>query len=405
MMIKQRKLVNWIDGFYAYTAGLPSPDLFRKWGAISAVAGALERRVWITTNVAPLYPNLFCVLVGPPGVGKTVVTRTVQKLWQSLDDHHLASSSVSKASLMDELREAERKGVVTNKDGQGGFGQFNFNSLKILANELGVLIPGYDNEFMNVLTDVYDGHPYSERKRSAALKFMIDKPQLNLLAATTPSYLNNVMPEGAWTQGFISRVNLIYSGDSHLQDLFSDNSRNEKLGKELTFDLNSIGKLYGPMQFEPDARIGFTQWHLAGGPPQPDHPKLATYNIRRSAHLLKLCMVASASSGDSLNITLENFTEALDWLLEAESHMPDIFKAMNAGGDSTVINEAWHFLYTLYIKDKKPILENRLVNFIQQRTPAHNVMKIVEIMQKAGLIKRQMNTMGLHEVVPEGRKQ
>jgi hypothetical protein len=400
----KRRLENWIDYFDKYTSGLPSPDLFRKWGGIAAIAGALERKVWITTNMGSLHPNLYTVMVAPAGVGKTVITKTVQQMWQNLDDHFLASASVSKASLVDELREAERKGVITNGSGQGGFGQFHFNSLKILSNELGVLIPGYDNEFMNVLTDLYDGHHYSERKRSASLNFKIDKPQINLLAATTPSYLNNVMPEGAWEQGFISRVILVYSGQTQIRDLFGGETRNEKLGKDLAFDLNTIGKLYGAMEFTPDAAQAITQWHLAGGPPTPDHPRLAHYNTRRTAHLLKLCMVSCASAGDNLTISIDHYTEALDWLLEVENFMPDIFKAMNSGGDSRVIEEAWHFLYTLYIKEKAPILENRLVNFIQQRTPAHNVMKIVEIMMKAGLIKRELSGAGLFGLVPQGKK-
>lgn len=399
----KRRLVNWIDGFDKYTSGLPSPNIFRKWGGILAIAGALERKVWITSNYGQLFPNMYCVFVAPAGVGKTVITKTVRKFWAQLDDHHTAPASVSKASLMDALRDAERKGVVTNGLGQGGFGQFNFNSLKILSNELGVLIPGYDNEFMNVLTDLYDGDSYSERKRSATLNFKIENPQINLLAATTPSYLNNVMPEGAWEQGFISRVLLIYSGQTQVHPLFGEELKNEKLGKELAFDLNTVGKLYGAMEFEPDAAEAMQAWHMAGGPPVPDHPRLVNYNTRRTAHLLKLCMVSSASAGESLTITLDNYTEALDWLIEAEMYMPDIFKAMTAGGDGRVIEDTWHFLYTIYVKEKKPILEGRAINFIQQRTPAHNVLKILEVMERGGLIKKELSVAGLYGIVPQGK--
>lgn len=400
----KRRLSNWIDSFDKFTSGMPSPDIFRKWGGIAAVSGALERKVWITTNVGTLYPNLYTVIVAPAGVGKTVITNTVRGMWHGLDDHYLASASVSKASLVDELREAERKGVITS-GGQGGFGQFHFNSLKILANELGVLIPGYDNEFMNVLTDIYDGHHYSERKRSASLNFKIEKPQINLLAATTPSYLNNVMPEGAWEQGFISRVILIYSGQTQIRELWGGAARNEKAEKDLNFDLNTIGKLYGEMKFTPDAMEGISQWHRAGGPPTPDHPRLVNYVTRRTIHLLKLCMVACASSGDDLLITLDHFTEALDWLIEAERYMPDIFKAMTSGGDGRVMEEAWHYMYTTFITEgKKPILENRLINFLQQRTPAHNVLKIVEIMKKAGLLKQELHSSGVIGLVPQGKK-
>lgn len=386
----KRRLVNWIDGFEKFTEGFASPALFRRWGAIMSVAGALERKVWITTNMGDLFPNLYVILVAPPAVGKTVVTKTVREFWSELDDHHISSSSVTKASLVDELREAERRGIINS----GGFGQFHFNSLKVLSNEMGTLIPGYDNDFMNVLTDIYDGHGYSERRRSKDVKFSIDKPQLNILAATTPDYLNNVMPEGAWGQGFISRVIMIYSGQTQRQPLWGTVNTNEKLHRDLTFDLNALGKLYGKMKFESDAAQAISEWHLNDGPPTPDHPRLQNYNGRRTSHLLKLCMVSSASAGNSLTITLDNYTEALDWLIEAETYMEDIFKAMNSGGDSRVMEETWHFTYKLYISEKKPIIAGRIINFIQSRTPAHNVLKILEVMERSNLLQKQLTSAG-----------
>lgn len=391
-----RRLRNWIDSFENYTSGLPSPDLFRTWGGIACIAGALERKVWVRTNMGDLYPNLYTVLVGPAGVGKTVITKTVGALWAGLDEHHLASASVSKASLMDELRGAERKGPI----GGGGLGFFAFNSLKILANELGVLIPGYDNDFMNVLTDLYDGHGYSERRRSKDLHFKIDKPQINLLAATTPSYLNNVMPDGAWEQGFISRVFLIYSGQTQIRSLFGEENKNTELLKKLEADLTTIGRLCGGMTFSKEAADAITEWHMGGGQPAPDHPRLQHYNTRRTAHLIKLCTVASASDSDTLEITIDHFAQAFDWLAQAEENMPDIFKAISSGGDSRIIEETWHFVYKLYMKEKAPILAKRIFVFVQARTPSHNVEKVVQVMEKAGYLEKQL-TKGSEGYIPK----
>lgn len=392
-----RKLRNWIDSFDQYTSGMPSPDIFRKWGAISAVAGALERKVWTRTRMGDLFPNMYVVIVAPAGVGKSVITNTVREFWAGLEDHYVSSDSVTKASLVDELKMSERKGVIT---AGGGLDTFLFHSLKILSNELGVLIPGYDNEFMNTLTHLYDNHPYSERRRSKDLHFKLEKPQLNLLAATTPSYLNDVMPVGAWDQGFISRVIMVYSGKTQIRELFGEEVGNKDLQRKLQADLVHIGKLYGKMSFEEDAVTAISEWHKAEGPPVPDHPRLVHYCTRRTAHLLKLCMVASAAESDDLVIRLEHFTQALDWLIEAESYMPDIFKAMSNGGDSNVIKETWHYAYQLHMKEKKPILENRLILFIQGRTPSHNVMRILEVMERGGLLRKEQISFGLSGFVP-----
>lgn len=386
-----RALESWTEGFYVYTEMLPSPGLFRKWAAISAIAAALERKVWVRAYGSNLYPNLYTILVGPPGVGKTVLTASVQSFWRELDTHHMASSSVSKASLIDDLRDAQRTIVRVGEVPP----TISFNSLMIAANELGVLIPGYDNDFMNTLTDIYDGHVYSERRRSKDIHFKLDNPQINLLAATTPSYLNELMPVGAWDQGFISRCLLIYSGETTRRSLFAETKSDEKLFNALVKDLKHIADLYGAMRFEEAAAKAIEQWHASGGPPAPDHPKLTNYLTRRTAHLLKLCMVSSASKRDDRVITLEDYQEALGWLLEAESYMPDIFKSMASGGDGKVMEECWHFLYHIYTKSQKAVPIHHVFQFLQERTPAHNVDKILTVMVASKMVEKvEVNKIG-----------
>lgn len=381
-----RKYASWVDGFLQFTSEIGSPMLFRKWTGIFTVAAALERKVWIKTNKGQLFPNMYVCIIGPAGVGKTVASSIASEFLSKLEDHHIGSTSVTRASLIDDLRDATRS-IVRLQDNPP---TINFNSLCVISNELGVLIPSYENDFMNILTDLWDCREYSERRRTKDLKFKIQHPQLNLIAATTPSYLNNLIPEGAWDQGFLSRVLLVYSGESEPVDLFTETNRNAEQEAALTADLRQISTLYGRMQFSEDAAQAITEWHKAKGPPEPDHPKLVNYNVRRTAHLLKLCQVACASTSEQLIITLDHYAEALDWLLEMEKFIPDIFKSMSAGGDSNVLRETWYHVYHLWMKERKPIAEHRIIHFIQERTPAHNVGRILEVLVRGQRFSEEM---------------
>lgn len=386
-----RLLGDWIEAFMEQTAHLPSPEIFRKWAAISAVAGVLERKVWVRSLNMDLYPNLYVVLVGPPGVGKTVSTAFVEELWRALSGLHVAPKSVSKASLIDSLAEAKRSKTLIGEKSV----YLQYNSLLVNAGELGVLIPQYDSDFMNILTDIYDGRVYEERRRSRDLHIKIEKPQLNLLAATTPSYLNSTLPEGAWDQGFLSRTFLVFSGETALVDLFTEEAIAEESLGMLRSDLRAISDLIGPFGFSEAAREAIRAWHLAGGPPRPEHPKLVHYNTRRSAHLLKLCMVASASRSNDRLIAIEDYQTALGWLLEVEVVMPEIFKALGARGDGQIVEEAVHFVYKIYMTTKEPVAEHRLINFVSERVPAYNVLRIIEIMERAGRIEKAISSKGL----------
>ena len=374
---------DWIEQFIQHTDSTTSPALFRKWAAISAVAGALERKVWVRSLGSNLYPNMYVVLVAPPGIGKTEATWRVDALWRTNEDLKVAPSSVTKASLIDSLNEAHRR-VLTNNPEQP---VVNFNSLLMSINELGVLIPAYENEFMNTLTDLWDCKGYSEKRRSTKLEIDIPNPQITMLAACTPSYLMSTLPEGAWDQGFLSRTMLIYSGDRQLRSLFAEQESNEAEWDALVEGLGRIGNLYGEIKFTQDAAALMDDFHMSGGAPQPDHPKLFSYNVRRTVHLLKLCMVCSVSRSDELVVTEEDFSRAKRWLLEAESAMPDVFKAMTQGGAMRVIEEAWHFLYKAYVKDGKPVLESRLIRFLQERVPVHSIEPTIDMMVKGRMIE------------------
>lgn len=382
-----RALPNWVDAFYEYTEFLPSPKLFRKWAAIAAIAGALERKVWVHSQGSDLYPGLYTILVAPPGVGKSVLTYRVEQMWRDLPDHFVASSNITKAALIDELNAASRTFVRPRENPP----TVTFNSLKILSNELGVLLPAYESEFMSTLTDIYDGSRYAERRRSAKTGAIeIDNPQFNLLAATTPSHLNDFLPAGAFDQGFLSRCFLIYSGEVQVRPLFEVENGRDELWKTLKRDIRRIAMLYGQMKFTPEAAKKITTWHMNGRPPAPEHPKLHNYSTRRTLHLLKLCMIASVSATDDLVITEEHYDTALGWLLEAEHYMPDIFKSMASGGDAKAIEECWYYCFQSYARKKEPVPESRVYQFLQERVPAHNVERIVEVMIRAGLLRVSM---------------
>lgn len=390
---------DWIEGFLSHTENISSPPLFRKWGAIATIAGALERKVWVRSLGSRLFPNMYTVLVAPPGVGKTEITWRIRKLWESLEDHHIASTSVTKASLIDELAEANRRWVEINSADP----VTHFNSLLLCINELGVLLPAYENEFMNTLTDLWDCKHYSERRRTSKIEIDIDNPQLNLVAACTPSYLMHVLPEGAWDQGFLSRTMLVYSGERQLRSLFAETAFDEEEFNTLQSGLMDIANLFGEIRFEAAAAQAMDNFHLTDGEPRPDHPKLLSYNIRRTVHLLKLCMVFSVSRSDALVVTLEDWQRAYDALIEVEHHMPEIFKAMSQGGAGKTMEEAWHFIFTTHAKEGKPVLKHRLINFLQERVPVHNIQPTIDMMIQGHMIEKRLEVAG-EAYVPRGKR-
>lgn len=365
------------------------------------LSAVMERKVWVWTKGSALYPNLYIILVGPPGVGKSAVLSQVERVLRTVPDLHVAPSSVSAASLVDSIVLANRKIIRPNE--QPPFVQFHY--LATVASELGVFLPQYDPLFMNSLTKFYDGEHYEERRRTSAVKHVkMDNPFLSIIGGTTPSYLSSFLPEGAWDQGFTSRTIFVYCGVSVFTEIFGDDSDFAPLEAayiSLLADLKRISGLYGKLQWDPDAAAAISEWNRKGLPPVPDHNKLTHYNTRRLAHVIKLCMVACVARTSDMRITLDDYQTALGWLLEIEAFIPDLFNSHGVAGDSAAIDDAWDFIFRAYNKEgKKPVLEHRVVNFLRTKVPSHSIMKVLEVMERSGLIRGEIIGTGQKAYIP-----
>ena len=348
-----------------------------------AVAGALERKVWIRAFDRTTYPNLYILLAAGPGVGKTEAIREVQDVWEGLGPTlHTAADSVSRASLVDNLEESERT-VVRPEDIKTPV--VRFHSLQVLLAEFGTFLSQYETEFMSTLNHLYDGTRYREKKRGNKLSIDLPSPQLSILAGSTPSWLGTNLPESAWSEGFASRLLLVFSAERIKVDPFASRGRDERLKEALVHDLKLIHGMYGQLAWHEDVVAAFREWYMGDCQPIPQHPKLEHYLPRRHIHLLKLCIVYSAARAGDYIIQLEDYQNALDTLLEAEALMPDVFKTMRTT-DTNVYDETFQFVWSLYAKDQKPIHEHRIIAFIKDRTPSHSVLNVLQVMLSSGML-------------------
>lgn len=392
--IRGRKLHSWIDAFQDYMKPFDVPPLFATWTGLVTLAAAAERKVWHVTNKGELFPNIYALLIGPAASGKTVAIHEGRRLLEEVSDVHLAASNVSSASFIDELNDASRRLLLPKASDI-----VSFNSLTVMSNEFGVFLPVFDTGFLSILTDMWDGKGFSERKRKLKDKIEIPRSTVSILAGWTPSALNQFLPEGAWEQGFMSRMAVVYAGAGLPQDLWSENGGQNATFKNLVADLTAAHNVYGPMVFASDTLAAIKEWHLRGGPPQPDHPKLATYTQRRTAMLIKLCMLCSLSCADDRIITLDHYQHALRILLDTEAAMPDAFKAMQTGGDMNVIKEVWYICYQEFMRTNKPIPQRLILQLLMERTPSHNVGRLLDVMVRAGYLEKD----GV-EYTPRGKR-
>lgn len=381
---------DWIDSFLEYTDGQPTPPRFRRWAAIAGIAAALERRVWTITAGRPTYPNLYVLLVGPPTSGKTVAIDIVYDFWRESKAFHIAPKGMTTAALVDALKEADKKQLIEGK-------LIEYHSLQIAAPEFGTFIHAHDLEMLANLNDIWDSpRTYGQRRRhhNGGKAIEIIHPQLNILAGAQPGFLASVMPEEAWSMGFTSRLLMIYGQEAPQISLFGGKPLDKQKAKALTAQMVTLSKTHGQFQWTPDAAAEIERWYAARLEPIPTHSKLTNYNGRRILQFLKLTMVASCArtvgrpDGVELVIRLEDIERAREWLLEAESKMPDVFREMVLKSDMETIKELHFACWQQFTNSKgKPISSEFVHAFLANRVPSEKIAKIIETATKSGFVE------------------
>lgn len=386
---------DFVSDFLAFTEGALSPRLFRQWSAIALVAGALERRVWAKAGSRFAFPNLYTLLVAPPGVGKSII-EDVRAFWTEtvepggkMPAFRVAPDSMTKASLVDTLAKAKNIRLVPNGNA------ITYHSLLIPAEEFSVLLPTYDMEYIGTLNSIFNNKPlHEESRRTGTVKELsIENPQINILGGVQPSFLGSVFPEEVWSTGFARRIIMVYSGETPMQSIFYEPELPPQARESILHRLGQMSQMYGQMTWEPAAAEKIDRWHCAGGPPAPTHSKLAHYVRSRTLHAIKLAIISAIARTGHLTIQLADVSRAIEWLLEVEKLMPDIFREMIGKSDSQVLEELHYFVTAMWNKEgRKPIPEKFIWEFLGQRLPSEKIEKVLMVAEKGNVIARQAGT-------------
>lgn len=377
-----RRLNSWIGGFLDYTKPLGVSTLFRKWAALATVSGALERRACLVTSRGELYPNLFVLLVSPPGVGKSIVINAVREFWASTAGLTIAPASTTRSGLIDFMCDHKRVDTSTQLPRL-------IHSVLFASGEFIDLVPEYNNAWLGMLHSLYDCAKTVDDVTIAHGARKLENTHMVLLAGTQPKFLDSLLPEEAYGMGFFSRLILVYAGEKQYVDLFTGVQKSAKLTEFLQEDLNSIASLKRDFYMGPETIELWRKHAPSGFPPIPDHSKLQHYNTRRELHILKIAMCMSAAESDELKIKPEHLENAISLLHETEKLMPQIFQEMSTKGYADANEEVWSFAMQTWMSNgKKPVPENAMIRFMTGRVPNNQIRPTLELLISAGQLKQ-----------------
>lgn len=320
-----RNYPDWIPEFIKYSDHMESPRIMRFWAGVSAVAGALRKRVWLDEHYFKWSPNFYIIFVAPPGiVSKSTTADVAMELLRAVPGIKFGPDVVTWQSL------------VTSFAGCAEAFEYRdewhpMSPMTLVASELGNLVNPRDREMVNLLIDLWDGRKKLEKQTKMSGCDVVEAPWINLLACTTPNWIADNVPASMVGGGFTSRCIFIYQ--SQKEKFIARPGRHvpkDIMGTKMKLiqDLEHISTaLCGEYQLTKETLAWEEQWYqnlwTAGTSVYDDQAN--GYRARKQTHVNKLAMVLSASKSDQLIIDLDTFQLAAEMVTTLEADMPKVF--------------------------------------------------------------------------------
>jgi len=328
---------NWITGFLEYMDNSEAPTSYIIWTAISAVAAAMQRKCYLKWGLITFYPNMYIVLVGPPGGRKGTAMGPAKNILRTLKVP-LAPSFATGPSLVKEL--VDKTANYANVHGQ----MVPHSSMTIMSEEMAVFFTDPDMEIK--LTDLFDNPDQWEYVIKTGTSDYLDNVWVNLLGCITPSLLQDKITIDSVGSGFASRlIFVVEQGKRKRSAMPSAPVGGDEMLEKLTSDLERIKMLKGRFKFTADALRAYKIWYSN---PEVDHAvsggKFEGYNSRRAMHLLKLCMIVSAAKSDNMVVDVTEFNYALTLLEAAESKMSQAFQGVGRSENAAIMGDLLRYL-------------------------------------------------------------
>lgn len=309
-MKRERKLGNWLKTLGEYTEETESAREFWLWSGIFAICASMQRKIWLPYGLEPLFPNIYILLVAPPGKSRKGPPITLVKKMLEAIKIPVSVDSMSKRALTKELATSSSLGFFEYKNKP-----MQQTSLAIISKELSSLLAVDPKGMIEVLTDLYDCHETWTYKTSEKGTDSLYNLCVSCFLGSTPKWIAENLPEIAMGAGFSSRLAVIMGYDKYKRITLPPVPPKETYEK-LIHDLGIISTLVGEFKWEPSAYSLHDKWYQALDEKyaQVKDERLHPFLERIHVMVLKVAMALRVSYSNDLTLVADDIGKATDLL-------------------------------------------------------------------------------------------
>ena len=387
----KRELGNWLEGFVNYAIHSETPVRPLWWSGVTAIAGALQRNVYIDQGRYKLYPNFYTILVSAPGLmQKSTTINYAVDLLRQIEGIKFAPRKCTWEAFIQIMSESHKD----DSEGELSLDQKVFRAAPITvpASELSVFLNLEDVGMVSALVDLWDCPEVFDKVTKFSGCEFIERPCVNLIAGTTPSWIRQSFDRWSKEGGLVARCIFIYE-DKKRKPLAFPRKHMPKdlpiLQEKLITDLTYINRLSGPYTFTKEAedfeetRYEKHYYSILSGDPNAAFG----FKDRKQAHIFKVAMIIAASKRDQLIITLEDLMEAEKKIDEVEGDLKHVFSVLDDRAEIRPLNE----IRDLFTRTRS-MRQDRLIAKLSSKYTGQEIKLALDTLQAAGQLSRTQDS-------------
>ena len=313
-----------LETYRLYSSGNETPELIHIWVALSTLAGACERRLWIDMGYFKLFLNLYVIFVAPPGVCAKSTSMGMGLDLLKRAGYFTLEDSVLKERIIEELCDAQKEAELPNGT------KYIHSSITYVADELNVLLAsGVD--MVKFLVTIYSKKDVFQYRTKKSGIYEVQGPYFNLMAAAVPEWFAKELVGDMTATGFLARCIIVYEEDKRMKAPRLTLSTEQKRARvDLLEIITSIGAMAGEVTLAPEAGDFYDEWYYGQNIPRSEDFRMRAYLERRTkVHVLKVAALL-AISDLRLVITVADIKRALNIFRVTEKKMRIVY-AMSGG--------------------------------------------------------------------------
>jgi hypothetical protein len=316
----------WLSDFAEWAGVGEAHEKTYFWAGVSTLAATLGRRIWIEQATFQWYPNLYVVLVSPPGViSKSTLIRLSHSLLKQVPGVQIGQHSGTWQGLLKNMEQVQGKFEWRNRT-------FAEASLVVGAAELGNFLTFGDQEQIDALVEFFDCAPDFRRGYKNEAHIVVQGPCLNFFGGTTEAWLTTNVGPQMLKGGLVSRMVFVHDPLKAKLVPYSVPSPEWRGQQEsLASRLVTYRDLVGAVRLSPEALAWGSQWYAMHWQHASESESGLVEGVyaRGQTLLHKLALVLMVAKRADMIIQVEDLAQAAVWLEGAKADAISVFNSIN----------------------------------------------------------------------------